>query len=130
MPRAREILAAALAIALLAAGPAPDPARDSGPESVVFDTPLGPVSFAHERHRDSLGIECLKCHHGPEGVKAPSCRSCHKKKAETGEGDPRSFYQVKMEFCRGCHLERKENEQSTRAPVNCEQCHDMKKMVK
>lgn len=130
MPRARGIFAAALALTSLAVGTAPEPVRDNGPEAVVFETPLGPVSFAHGRHRDSLEIECLKCHHGPEGVKSPSCRSCHKKKAETGEGDPPSFYKVKMEFCRGCHLEKKENEQACRAPVNCEQCHDMKKMVR
>lgn len=120
----------ALALAFLAGGAASEPVLERGPDRVVFETTLGPVSFDHGRHRDSLGIECLKCHHGPAQAASRACRSCHKKKAETAEGDAPSFYQVKMEFCRGCHLEKKENDRLSRAPVNCEQCHDMKKMVK
>ncbi len=130
MLRARGLVLVALALACLAAGTASEPVLERGPDTVVFETTLGPVLFAHGRHRDALAIECLKCHHGPGEVRTRACRSCHKKKAETAEGDPSSFYQVKMEFCRACHLGKKEEDRNSRAPVNCEQCHDMKKMVK
>ena len=101
----------------------------SGPERVLFESPLGPVTFDHSRHVEFLNRQCTKCHHQEEKKRQP-CRRCHKKKAEIREGDPPPFYQVKMVLCRGCHLERNETGEKGKAPIHCEQCHDIKKIVK
>jgi len=113
-------------------GSEPNAPEARGPGIVVFETPLGPVSFGHARHGKDLAIECGKCHHPTSRGKMARqpCRDCHKKRAETVDGGPPSFYQVKMELCRGCHVEESQTRERKRAPVACEQCHDIKKMLK
>jgi hypothetical protein len=102
-------------------------APEQTPELIVFTAELGPVSFPHKRHRQLLQNNCTQCHHrGSE--KDRHCRTCHKRKIETKEGDPASFFDVKMNFCRGCHQQLRDNETSARAPVHCTECHDVKKI--
>ncbi|MEW6439674.1 MAG: cytochrome c3 family protein [bacterium] len=119
-------------LGLIAAWPCSAP-NVRGPETVQFESPLGPVSFGHARHGQELAVDCRKCHHQetPAGQAMQPCRLCHRSRAETVEGGPPSFYQVKMEFCRGCHREENERRRRTeQAPVSCEQCHQIKKMLK
>lgn len=103
--------------------------EDMGPDRILFETKLGPVAFAHSGHAQLLNQGCTGCHHQEKKGDRQPCRRCHKKKAETAEGDPPSFYQVKMDFCRGCHLERREGGSSAKAPIHCERCHDIRKMA-
>jgi hypothetical protein len=102
---------------------------ESGPEKVLFETTLGPVTLDHARHVQFLNLDCIQCHHRQEKERQ-RCRTCHKKKSETREGDPPSFYQVKMRLCRGCHLEKNEMEDNAKAPIHCEQCHDIRRMTR
>jgi hypothetical protein len=101
--------------------------KDHGPEIVTFEADLGPVTFYHKKHQLLLHDACVMCHHkGSE--KTPSCRTCHKKKKDTVEGDPRCFFDVKMSLCRGCHQKERDQETSLKAPIHCSECHDTKKI--
>jgi len=124
-----KILLALLAASLLfsckhCASPA---AREPGPELITFTAELGPVVFPHRSHQQQLKNSCVQCHHtGSE--KDHHCRHCHKRKIETKEGDPIAFFDVKMNLCRGCHQQLRDNESSTKAPIHCTECHDVKKI--
>ena len=97
------------------------------PEIIVFTAELGPVYFPHTKHQHQLLNNCAQCHHkGSE--KDHRCRNCHKRKIETKEGDPVSFFDVKMKLCRGCHQQLRDNEKSRTAPIHCTECHDVKKI--
>ena len=99
----------------------------TGPEVMTFEADLGPVLFQHRKHQLYLKQNCVQCHHeGSE--KTPACRSCHKKKKDTAEGDPICFFDVKMSLCRGCHQRERDQETSTKAPIHCSECHDTKKI--
>ncbi len=101
--------------------------NDPGPKRIIFFAELGPVSFPHRSHQQSLKTTCVQCHHaGSESDY--HCRHCHKRKIDTGEGDPNSFFDVKMQLCRGCHQQLRDNENSQRAPIHCTECHDVKKI--
>ena len=117
-----------LCLALVVTSPEP-----TGPEAVVFETSLGPVRYPHPTHVQLSRGDCAGCHHPSEPARQSgkvhqreACRHCHKKRAETLEGDPPSFYEVKMEFCRGCHLRVKKRQRTSKAPTDCEQCHDLR----
>jgi hypothetical protein len=100
---------------------------EPGPEIITFEAELGPVTFPHRRHQQQLKNSCVQCHHkGSE--KDNHCRHCHKRKIETKEGEPVSFFDVKMKLCRGCHQQLRDNEMSTKAPIHCTECHDVKKI--
>ena len=108
------------------------------PKVVVFESSLGPVRFDHAHHVRDLNLECPTCHHPRPGEAKPqpraerpeACRKCHQERSETAEGDPPSFYDVKMKLCRGCHLDRKTVDRDSRAPTDCEQCHDIRKALR
>jgi|GEM_PF-571438 len=98
-----------------------------GPKVITFEADLGPVLFHHRKHQLYLKQNCVTCHHrGSE--KTPACRSCHKKKKVTMEGDPIAFFDVKMNLCRGCHQRERDQETSLKAPIHCSECHDTKKI--
>jgi hypothetical protein len=100
---------------------------NTGPEVMTFAADLGPVLFNHRRHQKNLKQDCAICHHkGSEKNKA--CRSCHKKKKNTLEGDPICFFDVKLSLCRGCHQRERDQEISKTAPIHCSECHDTKKI--
>ena len=100
---------------------------NTGPEVITFEADLGPVLFHHRKHQRSLKQNCVQCHHkGSE--KTPACRSCHKKKQDTAEGDPICFFDVTMNLCRGCHQRERDQETSKKAPIHCNECHDTKKI--
>jgi hypothetical protein len=101
--------------------------KNTGPEVITLEADLGPVLFQHRKHQQHAGENCIVCHHRGSG-KTPACRSCHKKRADTKEGDPAAFYAVKMDLCRGCHQKAREDETSRTAPVDCNKCHDTKKI--
>lgn len=95
------------------------------PDTVVFSTSFGPVTFTHAKHQAFSPQQCVTCHHPTAQGATYTCRSCHKRSIETTEGDPQSFSEVKMKFCRGCHARRKDEDQTSRAPVACEGCHEV-----
>ncbi len=96
------------------------------PETVIFSTRFGPVTFLHAKHQAFAPQQCATCHHQTAQGTTHACRSCHKGSTETKEGDPLSFSEVKMKFCRGCHARRKDEDQTSKAPVACEECHRVK----
>lgn len=98
------------------------------PESIVFQTSLGSVTFFHNKHERYLKNDCAKCHHVQGEKKKQACRHCHKRKTETAEEDPPSFYDVKMAFCRGCHREKRAARKASKAPVFCKECHNVKEI--
>ncbi len=104
------------------------PARMEKPPAIItFEADLGPVTFYHTKHQQYLKENCVLCHHkNKENIYA--CRKCHKKKKDTVEGDPISFYDVKMNLCRGCHQRYLEQDTSSKAPIHCNECHDVKKI--
>ena len=100
---------------------------EPGPALITFTAELGPVAIPHRSHQQQLKNSCMQCHHkGSE--KDHHCRHCHKRKIETKEGDPVAFFDVKMNVCRGCHQQLRDNETSTKAPIHCTECHDVKKI--
>jgi ribosomal protein L40E len=102
-------------------------AQQPAPTIIICSAELGPVSFPHISHQQYLKNNCVPCHHaGSENDH--HCRHCHKRKLETKEGDPRAFFDVKMNLCRGCHQQLRDNETSARAPIHCTECHDVKKI--
>jgi predicted transposase YbfD/YdcC len=101
--------------------------QEPGPERLIFTAELGPVSFPHRSHLQQIKNGCIQCHH--KGSETDHhCRNCHKRKIETKEGDAVAFFDVKMNLCRGCHQQLRDNETSARAPIHCNECHDVKKI--
>ncbi len=103
-------------------------AEGVGPELMVFKTRLGSVTFLHHNHGEYVNGECAKCHHTTAQSNQQACRNCHKSKPETLEGDPVSFYDVKMGLCRDCHREKRAAGEASKAPVLCEECHNVKEI--
>jgi len=98
-----------------------------GPEMVRFETEIGPALLDHRGHQRRLGEDCSICHHKEdEGSKTP-CGDCHKRREEgEGKGDAPACFDVKMKLCRGCHLDKREGGSGSKAPIHCEECHDIK----
>lgn len=129
-----RLLCAALAV-LLAAGAAvaaEAAAAPQAPESVRWASSVGEVVFAHQRHAEEYGAECVSCHH--ETVAASlavphpdyfdgfwvDCKGCH-----TGGATP-----AVEKKCAACHPERVSglNQEMPTAKVaihrSCWGCHD------
>ncbi len=102
--------------------------KEKVPESIVFETSLGSVTFDHVTHREYTKNWCATCHHTRDPGERQRCRTCHKGKIATDEDDPPSFWDVKMNLCRGCHRERNAAGGESNAPVDCMQCHSIKKV--
>jgi hypothetical protein len=121
-PRALTVVLAVLfaPVVLWAAG--------KGSTFIFFQTSLGSVTFLHNNHGKYVKGDCAVCHHIKSEKKKEACRNCHKRKTETLEGDPLSFYDVKMSLCRGCHREKRAANKASKAPVFCEECHNVKEI--
>ena len=96
------------------------------PDMIIFETKYGPVTFFHNRHKVYVCDDCTICHHMKRKKIRQACRNCHKKKLETREENPPSFYDIKMKLCRGCHRAKRDESEGQKAPVNCEECHNTK----
>ena len=97
-----------------------------GPVTIRFETDVGPATLEHRGHQKRLNHDCSVCHHQEEQGVRKACSGCHKLRLEAEEGGPPSYFDVKMKLCRGCHLERREKDRASTAPIGCAECHDIK----
>ena len=77
---------------------------------IQFETKLGVVTFAHEKHAGLKITECKTCHHKlePTDTAVKPCHECHKhapkgKKVEVKEGEPPFTKTAFHTRCVGCH---------------------------
>jgi len=70
---------------------------------IQFETKIGAVTFAHEKHAGLSITECMTCHHNhqPDDTVMQPCHECHKHKAE--ETDPPKTKTALHTRCIGCH---------------------------
>jgi hypothetical protein len=68
---------------------------------IQFQTKLGVVTFAHEKHAGLSITECTTCHHKqkPEDIAVKPCHQCHEHK----ETDVPKASKVFHKRCTGCH---------------------------
>ena len=71
---------------------------------IQFETKIGVVTFAHQKHADLSITQCITCHHEikPTDTIVQPCHDCHKHKAKAKEGPAKT----KVAFhkrCTGCH---------------------------
>jgi hypothetical protein len=110
-------------------------------KSVIELTPkFGPVTFAHQRHSELDGVDCVTCHHmtGPSGEGVRSCYSCHKarlfqiariRKAEPvpeDDGSESGVPDAQEAFhglCTGCHHHRRSEARPAGPDDSCRDCH-------
>ena len=70
---------------------------------IQFETKIGVVTFAHQKHADLSIAQCITCHHEilPTDTVVKPCHECHKPKAEA-----EAPAKTKIAFhkrCTGCH---------------------------
>lgn len=70
---------------------------------IKFDTKLGIVTFAHQKHSGLSNVECTTCHHKiqPGDTAVKPCHDCHKHDAKD-----KSVLKTSKAFhtrCIGCH---------------------------
>jgi len=77
---------------------------------IKFDSKLGIVTFAHEKHAGLKITECKTCHHKiePADTAVKACHECHKpkskdKKAEVKPDEPPPIKTAFHTRCIGCH---------------------------
>ena len=98
-----------------------------GPETLRFETDLGPVTMDHRMHQNAWTENCSVCHHREEKEGRKPCGDCHKGRAEAEQkGGAPAYFEVKMKLCRGCHLKKREADSASKAPIHCEECHDIR----
>ena len=73
---------------------------------IQFETRIGAVTFAHEKHAGLSITECKTCHHKhqPDDTVMQPCHKCHKHKAK--EAEQAGASKTKTAFhtrCIGCH---------------------------
>ena len=70
---------------------------------IQFDSKLGAVTFAHQKHADLSITECTTCHHKhqPTDTVMQPCHECHKHKAD--KADPPKTKTALHTRCIGCH---------------------------
>lgn len=102
---------------------APPPATPPAKPLVLADSPLGPVTFDHSKHK----LDCKTCHHEsrpqkPATAAQQACRDCHTKPAQPGMTTVRqaAFHNPSATAgtCIDCHKQKGGN-----APTTCKQCH-------
>ena len=69
-----------------------------------FETKIGVVTFAHQKHADLSITQCITCHHEilPTDTIVKPCHECHQHKAAKSAAAPKT----KIAFhnrCTGCH---------------------------
>lgn len=77
---------------------------------ILFDTKLGKVTFAHEKHAGLKITECKTCHHKlePTDTAIKPCHECHQHKPKGSKGtaktDAPPFTKTAFHTrCIGCH---------------------------
>ena len=97
---------------------------------ITFDTKLGTVTFAHQKHAGLKITECKTCHHKmePTDTAVKPCHECHKHKPKDkakADGDEPPF--TKSAFhtrCIGCHeYTVAQGEQAGPLKKKCKICH-------
>ena len=70
---------------------------------IRFDSKLGDVTFAHQKHANLSITKCTTCHHKsqPSDTVMQPCRECHKHNA--GDADPPKTKTALHTRCIGCH---------------------------
>jgi hypothetical protein len=68
---------------------------------IQFETKLGVVTFAHQKHADLSITQCTTCHHTHEHADTviKPCHECHKHKSQ----DPPKTSVIFHKRCTGCH---------------------------
>ena len=68
---------------------------------IKFETRLGIVTFAHEKHAGLSIAECTTCHHklGPADTAVKPCHECHQHKSKEPAKAKKAFHAR----CTGCH---------------------------
>ena len=88
---------------------------------IEFNPKYGKVTFTHQKHSETLKIDCVKCHHtwktGETSGKL--CKDCHKAQAE---GKTISAKDAHHKDCKGCHDEAKKAKKPA-GPTGCTACH-------
>ena len=106
-------------------------AGSRGPATLRFETDLGPVTMDHRMHQNAWTEDCSVCHHREEKEGRKPCGDCHKGRAEAEQkGGAPAYFEVKMKLCRGCHLKKREADSASKAPIHCEECHDIRAKAK
>jgi hypothetical protein len=126
--RLREVVAQAEAYVGLPTDADSRPEPTPRPVGPVLDATSGatsrylPVMFhSHAAHTDEYGVACVDCHHLVAGNPSPpaSCASCHDQ-----EGAHLDLPDASHRTCRGCHLDEREADARSQAPVACLECHE------
>jgi hypothetical protein len=112
------------------------PAPPAGPAAqrpkgeITLPAKLGAVTFDHENHAGTLGIECATCHHPsqpqmPQTSENQACRDCH---AMSVTPPMKTSLQAAFHdrkgatgTCIDCHKQK-----GASAPVKCLECHEKK----
>ena len=71
---------------------------------IQFETKIGVVTFAHQKHADLSITQCITCHHEilPADTVVKPCHECHQHKSTKSSEAPKT----KIAFhnrCTGCH---------------------------
>ena len=71
---------------------------------IQFETKIGVVTFAHQKHADLSITQCITCHHEilPTDTVVKPCHECHQHKSTKSAEAPKT----KIAFhnrCTGCH---------------------------
>jgi hypothetical protein len=69
---------------------------------IQFETKLGIVTFAHEKHAGLSITQCSTCHHKmqPSDTIVKACHDCHKHKSEEASPKTKTAFHTR---CTGCH---------------------------
>ena len=91
---------------------------------IRFDSKLGDVTFAHQKHADLGMTECKTCHHKhqPTDEVMQPCHDCHKHKAKDPE--PPKTRTALHTRCIGCHeYTVSHGEEAGPLKKKCKLCH-------
>jgi hypothetical protein len=68
---------------------------------ILFETKLGDVTFAHQKHADLSITQCTTCHHksDPGDTVMKPCHECHQHKSKEPAAAKTAFHNR----CTGCH---------------------------
>ena len=71
-------------------------------EVIQFETKLGIVTFAHQKHAGLSITQCSTCHHKmqPTDTSVKACHDCHQHKSEETSPKTKTAFHTR---CTGCH---------------------------
>jgi len=90
-------------------------------DTLTLKASNGDVTFNHKKHGETVGGDCVKCHHTWKkgDTSGKLCVDCHKEKAE---GKTLSAKDAFHKDCQGCHKDLKAANKPA-GPTSCTQCH-------